>query len=70
MLASPPQLVRMVGSGATKSKPISISSAPQGIGDVPSPRADLYSGTCQLWLGHGVSAKPSLPTICVQRLSA
>ena len=49
-----------------KSNSISRISPPTGIGEVPSPRAVTYSGTCQPWFSHGVSASRTLPTICVQ----
>ncbi len=39
---------------------------PTWIGEVPSPRAFTYSGTCQPWLSQGDSASRTLPTTWVQ----
>ena len=52
-----------------KSKSIENASAPCGIGEVVSPRAVTYRGTCQEWFVHGDWTSRTLPTTCVHRCS-
>src|SRR6266705_6902446 len=39
------------------------------MGEVPSPRAVMYTATCHQWFCIGASASRVLPTICVQSCS-